>query len=86
MHNVSTVNIADISVSLFDSIEQATHHIINNDGDVMYGNAIAINPEKIIAAHDSPKLKLNLQQATFTYADGIGVVKLLEKRSGKKRM
>jgi len=81
MLNLPISKISDIPIYHFSSIEQAANCIINNDNQVMFGNAIAINPEKIMAAFYEPELKLILQRSSINYADGIGVVKLLQKRN-----
>lgn len=81
---METVKIADISVGSYHS----NQHII----DEMYKQldkqgssiAIAINPEKVLATIDSDEIKKVIQQCDIKYADGVGVVKAMENKLGKK--
>jgi UDP-N-acetyl-D-mannosaminouronate:lipid I N-acetyl-D-mannosaminouronosyltransferase len=74
--------VGNIPVNLYKSIEEAVEHIIC-DFVGKASSAAAINPEKIILARSDPKLKDVLLANEVRYSDGIGIVKLLEKKSGK---
>lgn len=78
------ITVCDIPVIPFESITQVVDCIINDDAEVTSGVAIAINPEKILKSLEQKKVKDVLLEATFPYADGIGVVKALQKKSGRK--
>ncbi|WP_245785642.1 WecB/TagA/CpsF family glycosyltransferase [Alkalimonas amylolytica] len=60
--------------------QQLLETIISPDGQVFAGAAIAINPEKVMAARHDPKVAAMLSQAELRYADGIGVVMLMRRR------
>lgn len=78
------VTIGGISISNFESIEDAiTTEIITSTG-VKPGVAIAINPEKIVTALAQPELKKIIDNASLRYPDGIGVAYVMGKKLGKK--
>ncbi|WP_219013025.1 WecB/TagA/CpsF family glycosyltransferase [Shewanella algae] len=60
--------------------------------DVMYQrllanlstSAVAVNPEKVLSSLTNPDVFKVLEQFDIRYADGIGVVKVLQKKSGLK--
>jgi len=76
--------VSGLSVKLFDSMENAVDAIISPQGNVIPGSAIAINPEKIIKARDDSFINDILHSATIRFADGIGVVRTLARKSGKR--
>lgn len=73
-----------LKISLFKSLEEATRFILPDSGQVHCGSAIAINPEKIISSMKSGDVQDVLLGATIRYADGIGVVKTLERKTNQK--
>lgn len=73
--------IADIPVRLFIDMEEAVAAVISNAGHVNAGSAIAVNPEKIVTSIRQPEVKKILLSASFCFADGIGVVKTLARKS-----
>jgi len=77
------INIAGIPVKPFKSINNVVDSIFD-DNNVLPGVAIAINPEKILKSLESQEVKNVLLEATIPYADGIGVVKAMEKKTGSK--
>ena len=76
--------VAGLSIKLFNSMENAVDAVISPQGKVIPGSAIAINPEKIIKASEDAFIHDILLSATIRFADGIGVVKTLARKSGKK--
>lgn len=76
--------VSGLSVKLFDSMENAVEAVISPQGNVIPGSAIAINPEKIIKAREDSFINDILLSATIRFADGIGVVRTLARKSGKK--
>jgi UDP-N-acetyl-D-mannosaminouronate:lipid I N-acetyl-D-mannosaminouronosyltransferase len=76
--------VAGLSIKLFNSMENAVDAVISPQGTVIPGSAIAINPEKIIKANEDRFIYDILLSATIRFADGIGVVKTLARKSGKK--
>jgi UDP-N-acetyl-D-mannosaminouronate:lipid I N-acetyl-D-mannosaminouronosyltransferase len=76
--------VAGLSIKLFNSMEDAVGAVISPQGQVISGSAIAINPEKIIKAREDKFINDILLSATIRFADGIGVVKTLSRKSGKK--
>lgn len=65
-------------------MESAVEAIISPSGNVVAGCAIAINPEKIIKARNDKDVKKTLMSATIRFADGIGVVKTLSRKSNQR--
>lgn len=78
---VVSSSVAGIPVDTFDNIEQLSQHIISDSGEVTAGSAIAINPEKIIKSMQDEDIRAVLMQATIRYADGIGVVKTINRKT-----
>lgn len=77
---IAEVGIGPVQVSAFANMAQLLSYIIRADGSVYAGSAIAINPEKILTALENPQVLAVIQQADLRYADGIGVVKVMQKR------
>jgi UDP-N-acetyl-D-mannosaminouronate:lipid I N-acetyl-D-mannosaminouronosyltransferase len=82
--NVQEELVAGLSIKLFSSMQNAVDAVISPQGKVISGSAIAINPEKIIKAREDNFINDILLSATIRFADGIGVVKTLSRKSGKK--
>ncbi|MDI4652071.1 MULTISPECIES: WecB/TagA/CpsF family glycosyltransferase [Pseudoalteromonas] len=83
-NNQAPVLVGGVAVNPYESVEQLLADVISPDGKVIPGMAVAINPEKVLKALDDPETKEILAQATLPYADGIGVVKSLQQKTGKK--
>lgn len=81
---ISPVSIGGVAVNPYESLEQLLSDVIDASGKVVPGMAIAINPEKVLKAKSDPQTHDILAQATIPFADGIGVVKALQKKTGKK--
>lgn len=73
--------VGDLPINIFSSMKDAVDYIISDDGVVTPGSAIAINPEKVIKSINEPSIKNAILSATIRYADGIGVVKTLRRKS-----
>lgn len=80
---LQSIDIAGIPVKPFKSFEHVLESVFD-EAQVIPGAAIAINPEKILQSMESLEVKSILLDATIRYADGIGVVKVMEKKSGEK--
>ncbi|MFN6972320.1 MAG: WecB/TagA/CpsF family glycosyltransferase [Rheinheimera sp.] len=78
------VNVGGLDVMAFASMQQLVEFIVHDDGSVFAGSAIAINPEKVMKAREDAALKTMLNQAELRYADGMGVVKAMQKKLGRK--
>lgn len=76
------VTIDNYEVNCFLSVQEAASYIIDNCLS-SFNIAIAINPEKILAARKCSQTKAAIQSATIRYLDGMGVVKLASSRLGK---
>jgi UDP-N-acetyl-D-mannosaminouronate:lipid I N-acetyl-D-mannosaminouronosyltransferase len=76
--------VGTLPLDLFRSMEDAVKHVITDDGNVIPGSAIAINPEKVIRALQEPDVRDAIMSASIRYADGIGVVKTLIRKSKQK--
>ena len=77
-------HVGKLPLNIYHSMEDAVDHIITPQGKVIAGSAIAINPEKVIKAIDEPSIREAIMSATIRYADGIGVVKTLRRKTKKK--
>lgn len=80
---IREVAIGPVKVSAFRDMEQLLTFIINEQGHVFAGSAIAINPEKVLTAMRDEQINAVIQQADIRYADGIGVVKVMRSRLGQ---
>jgi len=78
------VSVGGIGVVPFKGVDHAVSAIVNEQG-VMPGFAIAINPEKVMAARSDQHTTDVLNSATLRFADGIAVVKTLRKKGFKNR-
>ncbi len=76
--------LAGVKVVPFVNKQQAIDSIISVDGEVLPGVAVAVNPEKVMKAQQDPETLEIINTASIQYADGIGVVKALEKKLGVK--
>ncbi|WP_430455933.1 WecB/TagA/CpsF family glycosyltransferase [Rheinheimera sp.] len=84
MQQPEVVNVGGLDVMAFASMQQLVEFIVHDDGTVFAGSAIAINPEKVMKAREDAALKTMLNQAELRYADGMGVVKVMQKKLGRK--
>ncbi|WP_404341334.1 WecB/TagA/CpsF family glycosyltransferase [Pseudoalteromonas mariniglutinosa] len=84
VQKVLPVLVGGVAVTPYESVQQLLSDVIADDGKVVPGMAIAINPEKVLKAQNDPQTHAILAQATIPFADGIGVVKALQKKTGKK--
>jgi len=83
--NLSKPNeVGSLPLNIFNDMDDAVNHIITEQGDVIAGSAIAINPEKVIRAMQEPLVREAIMSASIRFADGIGVVKTLARKSGRK--
>jgi len=76
--------VGGLPLNIFSSIDNCLQSILPDDGKVIPGSAIAINPEKIIRSMQSSDIYDTLMCASIRYADGIGVVKTLTRKSKSK--
>jgi UDP-N-acetyl-D-mannosaminouronate:lipid I N-acetyl-D-mannosaminouronosyltransferase len=77
--HIAPVSIADLKVYPFSSIDELLTHVFD-DEKVIPGMAIAINSEKVLKSIEDPHTRAIINEATITYADGVGVVKTMEKK------
>lgn len=76
--------IDSIPVLAHQNISEALNSVFSgNEGDIISGFAIAINPEKIIAARRDVALRNTLKSATLRFADGIGIVYALRMKGAR---
>lgn len=74
--------VGELPVNIFSDMNDAVNHVVTKQGEVIPGSAIAINPEKVIRAIDEISIREAIMSATIRFADGIGVVKTLARKSG----
>lgn len=82
MTMIDKVTINNFEVNCYQSVDEASNNIIDeklNDANI----AIAINPEKILSSLEKKDINDALDIANIRYLDGIGTVKLAEKKIGK---
>lgn len=79
---IEQYSIDGIPVNIYRSLTEASNHIVDKYVGIT-SSAVAINPEKIILARNNPQIKKVLLANEVRYSDGIGAVKLLERKSGK---
>lgn len=78
--SVSEVKVGDVPIMAFSDIQDVLDNIIDVNKQVIAGSAVAINPEKVMAASSSPQLLQALLKSTIRYADGVGVKFVVQKR------
>ena len=83
VNGITVVPILDMDTYCFSDVSHASKYITEHLLGVG-GSVIAINPEKIVKAYYSPPIKSILSDASLLYLDGIGAVKLAERKSGLK--
>jgi len=79
-----STEVGDLPLTIFVNMKEAVDHVIDDDGNVLSGSAIAINPEKVIRSLNDATVREAIMSATIRYADGIGVVKTLARKSRQK--
>ena len=72
--------ISGINVQVFGSVDEFAEQILPGPHELTTGFAVAINPEKIMAARRDPDTREALDSATLRYADGAGVVWAMRRR------
>ncbi|MCP5382488.1 MAG: WecB/TagA/CpsF family glycosyltransferase [Kordiimonadaceae bacterium] len=72
--------VSGLKINNFETLDHAVGSIINQDGTINEGFAVAINAEKIISMRKNKNVREILESATFRYTDGIGVVWALRKK------
>lgn len=77
------VTVGVIDVAAFKNMAALLEYIVPAKGPVFAGSAIAVNPEKVLAASRNPQLREVIEAADIRYADGIGVVKAMRRRLGR---
>lgn len=78
------VNVGSIKVMAFKSMDELLERVFDSKNQVVPGIAIAINPEKVIKCTENLGAQNAVLSASIPYADGIGVVRLLERKLKKK--
>ena len=84
MKPVEVEQVAGIPVNLFPTIKHAVDFILDDHGNPHFGSAIAINPEKIIYSLKDPQVNQVLMNASIRFADGIGVVTTLKRKTSQQ--
>lgn len=83
-NNINKVDVAGLHVGAFDSTRRIVEYIYDNyisrTMSQVGSNAIAVNPEKVISSMEDKDVKRRLKKATILYPDGIGVVKVMERK------
>ncbi|MEH6595062.1 MAG: WecB/TagA/CpsF family glycosyltransferase [Colwellia polaris] len=78
---MNITKILNIPVQCFNNMEEAVDYILTNGSGKI---AVAINPEKILSALKSSKIKDVILSADIRYLDGIGTVKVAQSKLNKK--
>jgi UDP-N-acetyl-D-mannosaminouronate:lipid I N-acetyl-D-mannosaminouronosyltransferase len=77
--SVGEVMVGSIAVRAFTDMSQAVAYVFPRGERLSPGFAVAINPEKVLAAANDGALLQLLQSATLRFADGIGVILALRR-------
>ena len=78
---MNITEISNIPVHCFSNIDEAVNYILTKgEGKI----AVAINPEKILTALQSPEIRQIILAADIRYLDGIGTVKVAQSKLNKK--
>ena len=80
-NHMNITEISNIPIHCFVNIDEAVNYILTNGSGKV---AVAINPEKILAALQSPENKKIILSADIRYLDGIGTVKVAQSKLNKK--
>lgn len=80
MQNIDKVNVRGINVIPFEDQQMMLDHLIDQNNSVVKGKLVAINAEKIILAENNDEIKQILNNSEYPYADGISVVKSIQKK------
>ena len=75
-----SIRVDGLDVKCFSDLTEAAE-IISRNYLSKPAIAVAINPEKIIKARESEEIKKVLMACDFKYPDGIGVVKVMQKKT-----
>ena len=81
MPNESKILIAGLEVTPFCGVENATSFVFDRLIGGKGTSAIALNPEKVVSSIDDTATRARLMSASLLYADGIGVVKAVNKKA-----
>lgn len=76
------ISIGGIRIRPFQSMDEAVNYICAN-GNVRCGAAIAINPEKVMTAQHDAELRELIDNSMLRFADGIGVIKSMQRKGVK---
>lgn len=78
---MNLTEIANIPVHCFNNMDETVDYILTNGSGKI---AVAINPEKILTALQSSKIREVILSADIRYLDGIGAVKVAQSKLNKK--
>lgn len=78
---MNITKISNIPVHCFNSMDEAVGYILSTGSGKI---AVAINPEKILTAIQSPQIRDVILAADIRYLDGIGAVKVAQKKLNQK--
>lgn len=76
-------SVGGVCITAFSSFKQAEQHIIDENGVVVSGYANSLNAEAIVMAQDSSEMMQILTDATFNFADGVGVTLAVKRKFGQ---
>lgn len=74
------VHVGRMTVTPYRSMSDLVHDVVPDDGGVVPGFGIAINPEKVMRSLSDDELVRSCETANVRFADGIGVVWILRRR------
>jgi UDP-N-acetyl-D-mannosaminouronate:lipid I N-acetyl-D-mannosaminouronosyltransferase len=83
-NKLAAIKVGKLSAIPFKSMDDILSFLFNSDGSVIKGMLIAINPEKVMHCENDAVARDAILQADIPYADGIGVVKVLERKVQSK--
>lgn len=74
------VDVSGLDITPYKTMGHAVNSILDKNGRVEPGFAIALNAEKIIGMRKNSEIRAVLETATLRYPDGIGVVWALKRK------
>lgn len=78
------LDIGGIRINAYENQAQVIEHMFAVQTQEGSCTAIAINPEKVMAARSNPSLRASIENSSIRYADGVGITKYAAIKAGVK--
>jgi UDP-N-acetyl-D-mannosaminouronate:lipid I N-acetyl-D-mannosaminouronosyltransferase len=77
---MQSATVSGLPVIVHRSVSEAVDSVISANGRLSYEFAVSLAPETVIRAISDPQFMAAIKNATFVFADGIGVVWALQRK------